>query len=83
MKAAEARDVGRAAGTTLRQATRTVRGVHGMVSDAAYAAVTAALGPGVTQPIKTANDLVTAVAYGATGMGLDAASRIAGFATSL
>ena len=83
MKAAEARDVGRAAGTTLRQATRTVRGVHGMVSDAAYAAVTAALGPGVTQPIKTANDLVTAAAYGATGMGLDAASRIAGFATSL
>lgn len=83
MKAAEARDVGRAAGTTLRQATRTVRGVHGMVSDAAYAAVTAALGPGVTQPIKTANDLVTAAAYGATGMGLDAASRIAGFAASL
>jgi hypothetical protein len=82
MKAAEARDVGRAAGTTLRQVTGTIRGVHGLVSDTAYAAVTATLGP-VAKPVKALSDVIAATAYGATGLGLEAAARIGGLAAAV
>lgn len=81
MKAAEARDTGRAAGTTLRLLTGTVRGIHGMVSDTAYAMVTAAVP--AARPIKLVSDAITATAYGATGLGLEAAARAAGYATSV
>lgn len=81
MKAAEARDVGRAAGTTLRQVTGTIRGLHGLVSDTAYAAVTATLGP-VAKPVKALSDAIAATAYGATGLGLEAAARIGGLAAA-
>ncbi|HHU10301.1 MAG TPA: hypothetical protein GXZ60_09845, partial [Intrasporangiaceae bacterium] len=64
MKPGEARDAGRAAGDTLRQLTRLVRGVHLAVTDTVHSALDAALGP-VARPVLATSDAVATGVYAA------------------
>jgi len=77
VKPGEARDAGRAAGDTLRQLTRLVRGVHLAVTDTVHSALDAALGP-VARPVLATSDAVATGVYAATERGLDAGARVVG-----
>ncbi|MDO5502001.1 MAG: hypothetical protein Q4G67_02395 [Actinomycetia bacterium] len=81
MKSDEAKDIGRAAGTTLHQVTELVRGAHFAVSDTVYGLLDRAVGPGAN-PARAAQDTVTAGVYAAVGMGLNAAAQVAGQITA-
>lgn len=78
MKSREAADLGRFAGIELRHATTLVHGVHSGISDTIHRAVQAAVGPAAL-PVQIIADAVTSTAYTATGFGLDAGSRVAGW----
>lgn len=81
MKSAEARDLGRAAGTTLGQLTDLVRGAHFAISDTVHAALARTVGP-TTLPVRVAHDSITAGAYATVGLSLRLASTVAGHAVA-
>lgn len=77
MKSVEARDLGRTAGTVLRQLTELTRGAHLAVSDTAHAAVARGVGPSAT-PIRLMHNAIAAGVYATVGLALDGGSRVAG-----
>lgn len=79
MRAEERRDLGRLGGALLRSLTKTVHSIHCAISDATYHQVHRLAGP-ISRPVQAAQDLVTTGVYAATGAGLDAGARVAGWA---
>lgn len=77
MKSVEARDLGRTAGTTLRQLTDLVRGAHFAVSETVHTAVAKGVGPSAI-PIRLMHDTLAAGVYATVGLALDGGSRVAG-----
>src|SRR5690606_6137778 len=77
MTPAEARDLGRTAGTTLRQLAALVKGGHFAVSDTVHDAVARGVGPS-SRPARVLHDTMAAGVYASVGLALDAGSHVAG-----
>ncbi|MHA3703068.1 esterase/lipase family protein [Jatrophihabitans sp. YIM 134969] len=73
MRPVEVFDAGRLTGRTLADVGRIARGVHRATSDRVFDA----LGP-VAAPVRVLHDGISAVAYGATSVGLTAVPALAG-----